>query len=507
MIKIIPPLYFGNTPDSSSEEVGARRVARGLAVTFQAQALKFFVSLGFTAVLARLLTPSDYGLVAMVTVLTGLLGIFRDGGLTAVTVQREMITHEQVSTLFWINSGIGTMLALVVGLLSPVVAWLYNDPSLIPITIALSLPFIFGGLAAQLTALLQREMRFTALAVSDLCGLLISGFIGIAAAALGFGTWALVIMTISYAAINATFVFSLCKWRPGRPRRRSGVRSMLRFGGALTVNRLFDGLASSLDVLLLGKLFSPASVGFYTRSQTLMLQPLNQIMPPIQSVALPFLSRLTSNPERLNRTFFSLFLVIAVMSSYFTSTLFVGADWIVRIFLGPGWSRAAEILRLMSGAAFVLPLCSMCVLLLTAEGRGGAIIRWSVVKSIIVIASVLGGITWGAEGVAAGLTIGSVGFLLPILSYLTSSNGAARFRDIGAAGLTSGATCVVSVFGMMVARDHFQLDDPFIGLTLLAFVNLALHSVIVGVLPPYRKAFFDGFRTLKLSFSPIRKSI
>jgi len=195
------------------------QAVRSVAVTLGAQAIKFFIGLGVTMIMARLLTPKDYGLVAMVGGLTGLVAVFRDGGLSTATVQRADITEAQISTLFWINVALGTGTAMVLALLSPFVAWFYNDSSLVWIVVALAVPFILSGLTAQLQALLQRQMRFKAIAFIEIASLIISAGIGIMAAAAGWGSWALVTMTIASVATNTALVFFFCRWRPSRPVR------------------------------------------------------------------------------------------------------------------------------------------------------------------------------------------------------------------------------------------------------------------------------------------------
>lgn len=477
-------------PGSFRREVSSRSAVRSTAFTLGAQAAKFVLGLILTALLARLLNPAEYGLVAMVAVVTGFVGIFKDGGLTVATVQRADVTHGQVSTLFWINSALGLTLALIVTGLSPFVGWLYQDPDLVPITVGLSLPFLFWGLAAQPTALLQREMRFKTIGAIEIASFILSGAIGLGAAVAGWGVWALVMMAAALGALNAVLVFIFCGWLPSLPSKGTGIRAMLRFGGALTLTRLVDGLASSLDVILLGRLFSPAVVGLYTRSQTLMLQPLAQLMTPLQQVALPLFSSMAAYPDRLHRAFGDLLMTTAVASSFLTVFLVVGSDWIVSLFLGNQWSDSATILRLMFGPTLSLPLTSICLLLLTSLGRGRALVRWSLVRNSIIAGCILLGISWGANGVALALSVGSIAVIWPSLAYFVSRECETLLpRILGASGVAV-AFSFTGVALLYASREFLGLglERPLLGLSLLVVANLVMHSSFVAVIPSCKGA-------------------
>lgn len=265
---------------------------------------------------------------------------------------------------------------------------------------------------------------------------------------------------------------------------------MLRFGSALTLTRLVDGLASSLDIILLGRLFSPAVVGFYTRSQTLMLQPLTQLMTPLQQVALPLFSSMAGSPDRLYRAFGDLLMTTAVASSFITVFLFVGSDWIVSLFLGKQWSESATILRLMFGPTLSLPLTSICLLLLTALGRGRALVQWSLLRNSIIAVSILLGISWGANGVALALSVGSVAVVWPSLAYFVSRESEILLpRIFGASGVAVAFSCF-GVALLCASREllGLGLERPLLGLSVLIVANLVMHTTFVAAIPSCRRA-------------------
>jgi O-antigen/teichoic acid export membrane protein len=263
---------------------------------------------------------------------------------------------------------------------------------------------------------------------------------------------------------------------------------MLKFGGQLTANKLFDGLASSADSLLLGKLFSAEMLGFYTRAQALMLLPLSQIMPALLSVSLPVMSRLAERPETLKRVFLDLLQLTAFASSFIVVFTVVCADWLISVFLGPRWMDTSDIFRLLAGAALFIPLSNLCVASLTAQGKGAALMHWSLLKNITIIFAICGGITWGAKGVAAALSIVSVCILIPLLNYITSKAGSANLKEIWWA---TGPGIGFGAFGcgvLYVVRHQLELGNPLMGLLVLFLINCILHALIVSALPSSRAA-------------------
>ena len=475
------------------------RSIRGVAVTLGAQALKFFIGLGSTMVLARLLTPKDYGVLAMVGVITGFVGVLRDGGLSIATIQRADINEAQISTLFWINAALGLVLAVIVAALSPVVAWFYNDRSLTWVTLAMAVPFVLGGLTVQHQALLQRQMRFRAMAGIEIAALVISAGVGILASAAGWGYWALATMAITFSLANAILVLLFCRWKPGPPVRGSGVRPMLKFGGVLTLSSFFDSLGGSADKLLLGKFYAAEALGIYTRAQTLMLQPLTQFMPAVQKVALPAMSRLAEKPEKLRRVFLDLLQVTAFACSFMTVYLVTSADWLVWVFLGPQWLEAADILRLLAAPALVIPLNTLCVVSLMVQSKSTALMRWGVLKNAFIVFAVFVGLLWGAKGVAAALSIVSLGILMTALNFMTAKAGPASLKEIWCAIGPGIASCALGCGVLYFVRYEFGLHNPFLGLLVLFLINCLFHALIMSSLPSGKKAL-ASVRSLIPSF-------
>ena len=272
------------------------RAVRGGIATMLGQGDQFIIQIASTIIMARLLVPADFGLIAMVTAITGFAILFKDLGLSMATVQRSKITHEQVSTLFWINVTVSTVITLVIFGLAPAIAWFYGEPRLTLITMVLSLVFVLGGLTVQHQALMQREMRFKALAIIRVISILAGLIAAIAFALIGISYWALVIMQITTAMFNTAGVWLLCHWRPSHPFRRVDVKDLLVFGANLTGFDIVNYFARNLDNILLGRFWGANVLGLYSKAYSIMMLPINQIRAPLNAVAIPTLSRLQNDP-------------------------------------------------------------------------------------------------------------------------------------------------------------------------------------------------------------------
>ncbi len=211
------------------------KTIRGGLARLLAQGTNFFLRVGSLMILARLLGPKDYGLVGMVTAFTGVLTLFRDFGLSSAAVQRATVTEEQISTLFWINLLVGALLGILTLAMAPFIAAFYHEPRLFGVTAVLASGFLFNSAGIQHSALLQRQMRFTALAVINIVSLVVGTAIAIGGAMAGYGYWALVAMTVTTPVASTAGFWLTTAWIPGMPHRRAGIRSMIRFGGTITL--------------------------------------------------------------------------------------------------------------------------------------------------------------------------------------------------------------------------------------------------------------------------------
>ena len=415
--------------DHLQKDLG-RRSVRGGAATISAQFVRHFViGLAATAILARLLTPADFGLLAMVAAFTNLLARFKDLGLAMATIQRKEINHDQVSTLFWVNVGLGALMTLLMGALAPLIAWFYGEPRLLTITLALAVALVFGGLTVQHQALLQRQMRFSALAVVQVVAPAVGAIVGIISAFLGAGYWALVIMQLTTTVTMALGIWFVCGWRPGKPVRGADVRSILAFGGNLTGANLLNYLVRNLDNILIGWCWGAGALGLYSRAYALLLLPIRHINGPLTSVAIPALSRLQDDPARYRLYYQKGIQLLVAFGMPLVVFMFVVADKVILLVLGSQWGEAVPIFRMLGPAAFLGTFNVAGSWVLISSGRTDRQLRWMVMSSTVVVVAFLIGLPWGAIGVAGAFSIAQCCLRGPGIIYCYRGT-LLRFRDL-----------------------------------------------------------------------------
>lgn len=393
------------------------KTIRGGAARLSAQVANFVLRLGSLMVLARLLGPKDFGLVGMVTAFTGVLTLFRDFGLSSAAIQRPNVTEEQLSTLFWINLLVGAVLAVVSVVLAPMIASFYHEPRLIAVTMALAAGFIFNAAGIQHGVQLQRELRFTALAVIGTVSLLGGTLLAVGGALAGYGYWALVAMTVS-TPLMATVGFWLATgWIPGPPRRHSGIRSMMHFGGTLTLNGLVIYIGSNFEKILLGRYWGVDAIGLYGRAFQLINIPTDNLNSAAGEVAFAALSRVQDDPKRVRSYFLKGYSLILAMTLPLTMACALFADDVVGVLLGPKWNGAAVLFRLLAPTTLVFAIANPLSWLLCSLGLIQRLLKMGLVITPIMIASYVVGLRYGPTGVAAAYSAVMLAWLVPLILW------------------------------------------------------------------------------------------
>ncbi|HEX5884633.1 MAG TPA: lipopolysaccharide biosynthesis protein [Pyrinomonadaceae bacterium] len=467
------------------------RTARGGLVTIVSHGLKFALSILATAILARLLTPQDYGLIGMVVVFTGFVAMFKDMGLSLATVQRAEITFEQISTLFWINVTISIAITLLMMLLAPLIGWFYGEPRLTMITIVTSLGFFFGGLAVQHEALLKRQMRFYALSVIAFLSMMIGYVVGIVLAWRGASYWALVFSQLALLASNAIGVWVTCRWRPGRPKRNTGVRSMLSFGGNVTGYALINYVSKNCDNLIIGRAFGPQLLGLYTKAVQLLNLPTEQINEPIASVAIPALSRLADSPERYRQAYLRIIEKVLMVTMPAVILMLATADWLVLMILGPQWGDSARIFVFMGIAGLFAPVSLTGGWLLVSQGRVRDMLRWSLINAPISILSIIAGLPWGVVGVAASFSLGRVLVANPLLYWFVGRSGPVRMADFYRLLAPFTGASLFSLLACLLFRRFVEVINPLIGFVACGIIVAVTTPLFLALMPAGRKALVD----------------
>ncbi|MEI3865700.1 lipopolysaccharide biosynthesis protein [Microbacterium sp. CCNWLW134] len=457
-------------------------------ITGAGQLLRVTVQLVSLVVLARLLQPSDFGLVAMTTAVVGVGEVFRDFGLSSAAIQAKSISEAQRSNLFWINTGIGIGLALIAIAFGPLVALFYGEPAVVALMAACSTTFIANGLATQHRADLNRRLRFGALTLVDTCSQILSVVAAIAVAVAGGGYWALVVLTVGQAFLGLIGVVLAARWVPRWYRRGVRMEQFFRFGAGLAGSQLLGYASKNVDSVVLGATLGPTAVGFYNRAYQVLILPLNQFQAPSTRVALPVLSRLSD--DRVRYTAF-LLRGQTILLHAVALILALAASQALPLFdmvLGPNWRESVPIFQALAAGGLASMANYACYWVFLSKGLTVSYFWFSLITRPVVIAAiVLGALMGGSIGVA--LAFSSVSLALwPITLWWLSRCSDAPVVDMFVNG--SRAFLVYSLAACLSwASTAFLPSDAVPALVLLLIgtttfaATLALFALI---LPSYR---------------------
>jgi len=393
-------------------------VRRGAAWSFSLFVARHIISVGATAILSRILSPGDYGLLGMVATLTALLQIFSDMGLSWATVSSKSLTRGQVDNLFWVNVFVGAALWGLAALAGPLLAWFYGYEQLAVITALVGSNFLLAGIGVQPMALLKRQMKLRQWSLGELLALTVGTVTGLTMAIAGCGYWALVGQSIAGQLVLMIVLLVISGYRPGLPQRGRGTMALLKFGGWLAAAGIPIFLSRNLDCILIGKVWGPIELGYYSRAYYLMMFPSLLATSVTTAVMVPALSSLQHDKERLGRVYRKAVSVIALVSFPAAVGLAVAAPEAVRLLYGTKWLPVIPILTWLSIASILQPVYNTNGWLYVACGKGKAFFLWYSFAGLVLAVAFFVSVPWGSVGVAlayalamlCGLAIGSLYF-------------------------------------------------------------------------------------------------
>jgi len=421
-------------------------------------------------ILARLISPEEYGVVAMVGVFTRFAGMFRNLGLSSSTIQVNKLSHEQLSNLFWINTGAGFLLTVIIAILSPTV------------TIALSITLAIGSCSTQQRALLVRKMQFEKIAIATISSLLCSSAITIYFAYKGYSYWSLIYGQIAEVTFLTLTLNLLSGWRPGMPKRNTGIGKMLRYGADITGFNFLMFFTRNLDNILIGKTWGANSLGIYSKAYSLLMLPISNLRNPINSVAFPAMSKLKNQPKLFRSYYKKIATTLAHISMPFVTFMFVAATPIIQIGLGEKWLDTIPVFKILAIAAFIQPVSSLRGMIAMSSGNSKRVLKSGTISAITITSAFIIGNRWGVEGVASAYCVAVWSLALPMHVFCTRGT-AIKAKDLVSActypavtSLASGAiTLVIDSFSSSelepIARLATNLGIFSISTILLYLIN------------------------------------
>jgi polysaccharide transporter, PST family len=470
------------------------RAASGAVLTGAAQIYRTGVNFFSTVLLARLLTPADFGLIAMVGSCVGIVGVLQDLGLNQAIIQRQVISRAQLSALFWLSVASSLVLAVSLALCAPGIAWFFKESRLTLLAVAFAGVVALGGTQSVQLVLLNREFRFKALAVIDVLAATAGATAGVTMAWLTLSYWSLFVSSLASAIMSVACVWLMCSFRPGRPSFEGDFREIVHFGSGVSGFHFVNYFARNADNILIGRFYGSEALGLYDRAYRFLLFPLSQILSPLGRVLLPLLARLQSEPERYRKAYIEA--ITLLMSAAQPGLIFsiVFAQDVFLILFGPKWTAAVPVFQWLAVAGLSQIMTSTLGWLFLSQGRGGDFFKIGVFASSFTVASFIVGLPWGPLGVAVAYAISNYIILVPVI-WWSCRRGPISPHDLFIAGLPHAIATGVSALTMIAILHLIRLPNLWTCGGLLALSYLAYGFVLL-LFREKRWILSENFRNL-----------
>lgn len=424
------------------------RGARGGGIVVAGQFTRLALQLAGTVILSRLLSPADFGLIAMVLVFTSLGALLRDFGLSTVVLQARTLTQQQASNLFWLSAGLSTAVAAGLALATPLIVLLFEEPRLATIAPLLAVALLVDGVQAPLQMQLARRMRFSALTATDLIAQTTSLALAVWCAIAGWGYWALVVQALSAAVMLLVLRAILARWIPSLPRRGYGSKEHFRAGGEFGLAQLLAFAANNADTVVLGARWGATDLGFYSKAFQLYSLPRSGLLDPLTQVTIPTVNAaIESGEHSINTLLLRLQFLLSAVLTWVYVVAAATAEWLIPLVLGPQWQVSILPFQLLCiGGAFVaFSTISYWAFVLHHQSR--QLLYLHLITKPLAVALILAASPMGIAGIALAYSLG-LALAWPInlvwLARKAKQNSWAYFRGglrtLGAAAVSFLAT-------------------------------------------------------------------
>ena len=406
------------------------------------RAVQFIVSV----VLARLLTPTEFGLIGMIMVFIALGNVLLNSGFGAALIQKQDATEIHYSSVFYANILLSVLAATLLWWAAPWIASFYSQPRLIGPTRALAFNFLFTALGLIQTTLLTKKMDFRTQALVRLLAVGSSGVVGVGMALMGFGIWSLVGQSLSNTLFDALLLWHFSKWRPRRTFSIAALRQLFGFSSRMLAAGVLDVTFRNLYNIVIGRLFLPADLGYYTRANSLQQIPSQTIGSVIGRVTFPLFSRIQDQPERIRYGVRKALRTVAMINFPVMFGLMVTAHPLIHTLLGEKWLQAAPYLQLLTIVGLFYPLNAINLNVLLANGRSDLFFRLEIIKKGMIVIAIAISWRWGIRAMIVGqIVTTAIAYILNAYynRRLINYGVSAQMRDILPCLISSGMMAAV----------------------------------------------------------------
>ena len=469
--------YFGE--NKPSEDFTGRSL-RGGVVSLAARAVNSLVQVASVIVLARLLSPEDYGLVGMVSAIVGIVPLLIDLGTRDAVIQQPHITQGEISTLFWMTFALGCLFAGLVAASGPLIAGFYGEPRLVVVAGVSSLSLFGMSLSYQHQALMRRAMMYRDLAMIDIIGNVVATGIAIAMAFRGWAYWSLVIRPVIVSVVTTFCVWWKCRWLPGRPAFTKGVKEMLKFGLHWIGFSGIDFLGKFGDRIAIGYASGALGLGYYQKACLAYDNCLDLMTTPLHTVAAVGLSKLRGNLEELWRSWSKALSTLAFFAMPAFGILAVTSRDVVVLALGQKWAPASILLSVLALRGIPHVIDRTVGWLHTAAGRADRFMRWGLISTIAQLVALFVGLPFGTMGVACSYVVCTYILFLPAIAYSGAPFGIGVKKVLQVIGPQMIGALAATALGFLLRNTVFA-ETPMVLRTIYLVVSYSVVYLLIVV--------------------------
>lgn len=378
---------------------------------FAGQGMGFVISI----ILARLLSPQDFGLLAMINVVLVLANVLVDLGLGSALIQRQDITDEHYGSVFYFNIVVGLFLALVLFFLAPLIAQFYKRTEIIALARVMSLLFVINSFCNVQRLWLRKQLKFKVLTQASIIGTAVGGITGVSMAFMNFGVWSLVVQSLITATSSNFYIYFRTKWKPRLILSLKALKELWQFGFNLFLSGILDSIYTQLDSIIIGRIFNAQTLGYYYRAKSLDGFVRNYTSGSLMTVLFPALSTIQHEEERYKEVIYKSFHILNFVTFLLLGILYLGAKDIIVLMFSDKWLPSVEYFQIIVLAGFIYPFSALLVSILSSRGNSKAFLKLEVFKKIILTITFCIGFIYGIKGFLYGMVMCScIGLVLNI---------------------------------------------------------------------------------------------
>jgi len=451
------------------------KIINGIGWTLAGRQVQQFTTLITLAILALYLRPADFGLIGMLTVISGFAMLICDTGFSAALIQNQRLSHKHYSSVFWVNLLVGIVVFALCYLSSGFVADFYNAPELTALMQALSFVFILIGTGTVPQALLRKEMKFKRLVIIESCSHVFTGLVVIYMALIGLGVWALIVQIMLQQAIKIVCIWLCVQWRPSVYFSYSKFKEVFDFSANVLGLKIIYYCINNMDYILIGRFLGPEILGYYTLAYKIMFIPIRNICQEINKVLFPAFSAIQSNKHLV----LSLYLQSLKGTALIIMPMLLGmiaiAEEFVMVFFGEGWLQAVGILQLLCVVGILQAIPSASGTVFQSLGRAGFMLILSVVNATLLFSVLITSVHFGIEATIQSL-IGYNFVWLFVLSYFLNRMILLKVSDMAGSLLYPVMLSMIMFIGVMVIKKYFLFEqDIYMKLLLTIISGIAIY--------------------------------